>query len=61
MLNALSGQAATEYSRYHLDVTREVAGRVTTYRCPDTGIEWLEERSPTAFNDDTRRLRRLGN
>jgi hypothetical protein len=61
MLNALSGPAASEYARLHLDVTREVAGRTTTYLCPETGIEWVEERTPTAFNDDARRLRRLVN
>lgn len=61
MLNALSGPAASDYARLHLDITREVLGRTTTYRCPETGIEWVEERTPTAFNDDTRRLRRLGN
>jgi len=60
MLNNLTGQAAADYARQHLDVTREDTGRVTTYRCPDTGLTWVEERAPTAYDDQTRRLRRMG-
>lgn len=59
LLNNLSGPAASDYARLHLHVLRDGAGRVTTYTCPETGIEWVEERSPTAFNDQTRRLRRM--
>ena len=59
VLNNLTGEQASEYARHHLDVTRADTGRVTTYRCPDTGINWVEERAPTAYDDQTRRLRRL--
>lgn len=60
VLNNLTGDSAADYARHHLDVVREHAGRTTTYRCPDTGIEWVEERAPTAYDDNTRRLRRMG-
>lgn len=59
VLNSLTGDAAAEYTRHHLDVTRPHNGRVTTYRCPDTNVEWVEERAPTAYDDSTRRLRRM--
>lgn len=60
VLNNLTGDAAVDYARHHLDVTREDAGRVTTYRCPDTGVTWVEERLSTGYDDSTRRLRRMG-
>jgi hypothetical protein len=60
VLNNLSGDAAADYARQHLDLTRETPGRVNQYRCPDTGITWIEERAPTAYDDSTRRLRRMG-
>lgn len=59
VLNNLTGEQAADYARHHLDVTRADTGRVTTYRCPETGIEWVEERAPTAYDDSTRRLRRM--
>lgn len=59
VLNNLTGEQAADYARHHLEVTRADTGRVTTFRCPDTGIEWVEERAPTAYDESTRRLRRL--
>lgn len=60
VLNNLTGQQAADYAHHHLDVTRAHTGRVATYRCPETGIEWVEERAPNAYDDQTRRLRRMG-
>lgn len=60
VLNNLTGDAAVDYARHHLDVTREDAGRVITYRCPDTGVTWVEEHLSTGYDDSTRRLRRMG-
>ena len=59
VLNNLTGEQAAEYARHHLEVTRADTGRTTTYRCVETGIEWVEERAPTAYDDQTRRLRRM--
>ena len=58
VLNVMTGAIALDYARQHLDVVREGAGRVTTYACPDTGVNWVEERAPHGADDSTRRLRR---
>ncbi len=59
VLNVMTGAIAVDYARQHLDVVREGAGRVTTYACPDSGVQWVEERAPASVDDSTRRLRRL--
>lgn len=59
MLNHLSGASARDYARQHLDMVRETPGRTTTYRCPETGIDWIEERRPGDGEPPERRLRRL--
>lgn len=60
VLNNLTGDAAAEYARRHLDVTRETPGRTIQYRCAETGIDWIEETAPNAYDHTVRRLRRLG-
>lgn len=58
VLNNLTGDAAVEYARRHLDKTRsEPQGRVH-YRCVETGIGWIEEPAPNGYGDSQRRLRR---
>ena len=59
VLNHLSGDAARDYARQHLDVVRETPGRTTTYRCAESGIEWVEERRYGEGDHPERRLRRL--
>lgn len=58
VLNTLTGDAATDYARQHLDETRSDGQGRRYYRCPDTGIDWAEESAPGAYRDDQRRLRR---
>lgn len=59
VLNHLSGPSAADYTRQHLDVMRETPMRTTTYRCPETKIEWIEEYRIGDGDSQQRRLRRL--
>lgn len=58
VLNTLSGDAASDYARTHLDEVRSDGQGRTYYRCPDTGVGWAEERAPGAYTGEARRLRR---
>jgi hypothetical protein len=59
VLNNMSGDVARDYVRHHLDQTRSDGQGRTYLRCPVSGVGWVEERAPSAYGDDTRRLRRL--
>lgn len=58
VLNTMSGDAARDYTTRHLDEVRSDQG-VTYYRCPATGVSWVEERAPGSYTGEARRLRRL--
>lgn len=59
VLNNMTGDAAVDYVRQHLDETRSDGQGRTYYRCPDTGIGWTEERAPnTQYGEAQCRLRR---
>lgn len=59
VLNQLTGEVARDYARHHLDDVRVNGMRETTYRCPETGVTWVEVRAPASYGEDVRRLRRL--
>jgi hypothetical protein len=59
VLNVMSGAVARDYSRTHLDQLRTDGMGRPVHRCPETGIEWVEERSGTGYGDDVTVLRRL--
>lgn len=58
VLNQMTGDVARDYARRHLDQVRTDGVGQTTYRCPDTGTTWVEERAPASHGEDARRLRR---
>jgi hypothetical protein len=57
-LNVLSGDVARDLRRRHLESAGIDGMGRALHRCPDTGIEWLEERDPTGYSGDTVVLRR---
>lgn len=59
VLNNLAGAVARDYARRHLDRTRTDGLGRSVHRCPDTGVDWTEERSATGYGDDVVVLRRL--
>lgn len=58
VLNTMTGDAARDYIRTHLDQVRSDGHGTNYYRCPETGIGWAEEQAPSASPSDARRLRR---
>ena len=59
VLNTLTGRAATDYSRQHLDVLKESAQGTTSLSCPETGTTFVLEHAGGVYGgDDQRRLRR---
>lgn len=59
VLNTLSGRAATDYARQHLDVVRSDGHGSSTLSCPDTGTTFVLEQAGGPYGgDDQRRLRR---
>lgn len=59
VLNVVSGDVARDYVAAHLDAHRVDGMARAVHRCPDTGVEWVEERQPTGYGDDVIVLRRL--
>lgn len=57
VLNVLSGPAARDHA-VHLDQTRTDGQGRTYYRCPDTGVGWVEETARGAYGPDQKQLRR---
>ena len=60
VLNNLSGAVATDYAREHLDRTRVDGKGRAVHRCPDTEVEWTEERRAEGYGEDVVVLRRSG-
>jgi hypothetical protein len=58
VLNVLSGEVAREYLSGHLFASRTDGMGRTVHRCPDTDLEWAEERSPSGYGDEVLVLRR---
>lgn len=58
VLNVMSGAAADDYARRHLDSTRSDGQGRTYYRCPESGVGWVEERTRGPYGGDQRQLRR---
>lgn len=59
VLNTLTGRAATDYVRQHLDVLREDSRGTKSASCPDTGTTFVLEHADGVYGgDDQRRLRR---
>lgn len=54
----MTGDAAADYARKHLDETRTDGQGKTYFVCPETDIGWTEERAPSGYGHDQRRLRR---
>jgi hypothetical protein len=58
VLNGLSGDVARVYLSKHLQQLRIDGMGRSIHRCPDTDIEWAEEREPGGYGDDVTVLRR---
>lgn len=58
VLNNLSGAVASDYVRRHLDHARTDGLGRSVHRCPETGVDWTEERSASGYGDDVLVLRR---
>lgn len=58
VLNGLSGTVARDYLRTHLDRLRTDGMGRTVHRCPDTDVEWYEERQPGGYGENVLVLRR---
>jgi hypothetical protein len=59
VLNVMSGALAREYRDAHLGTERTDGMGRAVLRCPDTGIEWVQEVSATGYGQDIAVLRRL--
>ena len=60
MLNTLSGRAATDYVRHHLDIVREESDGRRVVTCPEGNATFLLEPEPGVYGgDDQVRLRRV--
>lgn len=57
VLNVLSGDAARDHA-VHLDITRSPGQGHTYYRCPATGVGWVEESALAAYGGERPLLRR---
>lgn len=58
MLNVLSGALATEYLLGHLGGADADSNR-RVHTCPNTGVQWIEDRSATQYASSSQVLRRL--
>ncbi|MFO7961458.1 MAG: hypothetical protein R6U94_10975 [Nitriliruptoraceae bacterium] len=54
----MSGDVASEYLRYHLEVERTDGMGRRVHRCADSGVSWIEERRPSGYGGDVIVLRR---
>lgn len=59
VLNNLTGAAATEYARVHLDRLRTDGMGRSVHRCPRTATEWTEEHRVEGYGEEITVLRRL--
>lgn len=58
VLNVMSGEVASEYLRYHLEVERTDGMGRRVHRCAESGVSWIEERRPSGYGDEVIVLRR---
>lgn len=59
VLNVMSGDVARDYVRVHLEQVRlDGAGR-PVHQCPQTSVEWVEERTGAGYGEGVVLLRRL--
>jgi hypothetical protein len=58
VLNVMSGEVARDYAASHLEHVRDNGVGRRVHRCPETAIEWTEERSASGYSDDAIVLRR---
>lgn len=59
VLNVLSGEVAQDYVRGHLEAVRVDGVGRPVHRCPQTEVEWAEDKSPDGYAEDTIVLRRV--
>lgn len=59
VLNVMSGGVARDYARDHLRPARTDGLGRAVHRCPTSSLEWVEERRPVGYGEDTTVLRRL--
>lgn len=61
VLNTISGKAADDYVRQHLDVVREDARGGQHLTCPEANVSFVLERTDGVYGGDEQiRLRRTG-
>lgn len=58
VLNVLSGALATEYLSGHLGGGEGDSNR-RVHTCPNTGVQWIEDRSAPQYSSTSQVLRRL--
>lgn len=58
VLNVMSGAVAADYARTHLHEVRNPGNGHAHYRCPETGIAWMEDRKREGHGDEIIVLRR---
>ncbi len=58
VLNGLSGDVAIDYVRTHLQHLRTDAMGRAVHVCPDTQLEWYEEREMGGYGENVLILRR---
>ncbi len=58
VLNGLSGAVARDYVATHLERRRIDGMGRQVHACPDSEVEWTEERQPEGYGEDVLVLRR---
>ncbi len=58
VLNGLSGDVASDYLKTHLQQLRVDGMGRKVHGCPDSDIEWTEEREPGGYAENVLVLRR---
>lgn len=58
VLNVMSGGVAHDYAAAHLTPSGVDGMGRRILRCPDTAVEWIEEREPSGYRQDVVVLRR---
>lgn len=58
MLNVMSGAVASDYARDHLDEVRSGGRGRKVFRCPDTGVTWMQDIAASGYDADSIVLRR---
>lgn len=58
VLNVMTGDAAKDYARQHLDETRSDGQGRTYFRCSESGVGWVSEHPRGPFSGEALQLRR---